>query len=308
MYSIETHCRPRNNRFNAVTEPFLQQRGLPFAEILSGQAIERIFAQHHGLFGDDDIFSTPIVLWAFLAQVLRGGKGAACAAAVADIATYMQQTGGRVPSGDTGDYCRARSKLNPTALRQLVVDSAQQLQEQAKVSWLWHGMHAKLVDGFTFTMPDTPENQAEFPQQKSQKPGVGFPIARACAVLSLATAAIHDVNIGPYQGKETGEPALLRGILDGFKAGGAGRLRPLLLFLHDAGHAAATRGPLLCPPTPESLQRFPPGPTPGSRRSLGHLDTTAKALLDVGGIVPTASGDDDPSGGTLSGHGSRAAG
>ncbi len=55
-------------------------------------------------------------------------------------------------------------------------------------AWLWNGLHAKLVDGFTFTMPDTPENQAAFPQIGEQRPGVGLPIARACAVLSLATA------------------------------------------------------------------------------------------------------------------------
>ena len=205
MYSVETHRSPGNHRFDAVAEPFLQQSGLPFAEVLTGAAIERAFAQHDALFAEDDIFCTSIVLWAFLAQVLRGGKGAACAAAVADIATYMQQTGGRVPSGDTGDYCRARSKLNLTALRGLVGEVAEQLQDGADPSWHWHGLHAKLIDGFTFTMPDTPENQAAFPQQKSQRPGAGFPIARACAVLSLATAAIHDLNIGPYEGKETGE-------------------------------------------------------------------------------------------------------
>jgi len=215
MYIIEQSRR--SNPFANVAEPFLQQAGLPFAEVLTAEAIERTFAQNNGLFGQNDIFSTPIVLWAFLAQVLRDGKGAACAAAVADIATYMQQTGGQVPSGDTGDYCRARSKLDLPALRGLVAEAAQQLQDGADPSWLWHGLHAKLIDGFTFTMPDTPENQQEFPQQKNQEPGVGFPIARACAVLSLATGAIHDLNIGPYQGKETGESALLRGILDCLK-------------------------------------------------------------------------------------------
>jgi hypothetical protein len=226
MYSIEADGRPRNHGFDAVAEPFLQQSGLPFAEVLTGEAIERAFAQHDALFAEEDIFSTPIVLWAFLAQVLRGGKGAACAAAVADIATYMQQTGGRAPSGDTGDYCRARSKLNLAALRGLVIEAAQQLQDGADPSWHWHRLHAKLIDGFTFTMPDTPENQAEFAQQtcpeprrETQRPGAGFPIARACVVLLLATAAIHDLNIGPYEGKETGESALLRGILDSLKAG-----------------------------------------------------------------------------------------
>ena len=219
MYSLEPGGRPRNHGFDAVAEPFLQQSGLPFAEVLTGEAIERAFARHDALFAEEDIFCTSIVLWAFLAQVLRGGKGAACAAAVADIATYLQQTGGRAPSGDTGDYCRARSKLNLRALRGLVIEAAQQLQERAGSSWRWKGLDAKLIDGFTFTMPDTPENQGEFPQQKSQRPGAGFPIARACVVLSLATAAIHDLNIGPYEGKETGESALLRGILDCLKTG-----------------------------------------------------------------------------------------
>jgi hypothetical protein len=85
--------------------------------------------------------------------------------------------------------------------------------------WLWQGKNVKLVDGFTFTMPDTPENQKAFPQLKSQAPGVGFPIARACVVLSLADACIDNVAIGPYAGKETGETALLRKVLNSFKPG-----------------------------------------------------------------------------------------
>ena len=219
MYSRETCRSPRNNRFDTVAEPFLQSASGGFAEVLGGETVERVFAQHDGLFAEDDIYSTPLVLWAFLAQVLHGGKGAACAAAVADIATYLLQMGGRVPSGDTGDYCRARAKLKVSALRELVVETAEQLQAGADPTWLWHGLAAKLIDGFTFTLPDTEENQKEFPQQKSQRPGVGLPIARACAVLSLATAAIHDLNIGPYEGKKTGENALLRGILDSLKPG-----------------------------------------------------------------------------------------
>ena len=38
-------------------------------------------------------------------------------------------------------------------------------------------------------------------------------------MLLLATAAICDLNFGPYEGKETGESALLRGILDCLKTG-----------------------------------------------------------------------------------------
>lgn len=200
--------------FHQVAAPFLDQSGLPFADVLSATDIQQAFAERHALFATNATFSTPIVLWAFLAQALKDGKGAACAAAVADIATYMQQVGGPVPSGDTGDYCRARAKLDLEALHRLTVQTARRLESQADRSWLFHGLHPKLIDGFTFTMPDTDDNQKSFPQQRTQRPGAGFPIARACVVLSLATAAVQDMNIGPYEGKQTGESALLRGILE----------------------------------------------------------------------------------------------
>ena len=159
MNIIDTRPSVRKNQFEAALEPFLKQPGLPFAEVLSSEAVERAFADRGGLFGQDDIFSTPVVLSAFLAQVLRDGKGESCASAVADIATYQQQTGGAVPSGNTGDYCRARAKLKVPALRHLVVQAAEQLQEQAQPAWRWRGLDAKLIDGFTFTMPDTVDNQ-----------------------------------------------------------------------------------------------------------------------------------------------------
>ena len=129
MYMIDTDRDARKSRFHVVAEPFLQEPGLAFTGVLTADNIERAFTENGALFGQEDIFSTPIVLWAFLAQVLRGGKGGACAAAVADIATYMQQTGGVAPCGDTGDYCRARAKLDLTAVRQLAAGAARELEQ-----------------------------------------------------------------------------------------------------------------------------------------------------------------------------------
>ena len=69
------------------------------------------------------------------------------------------------------------------ALRDLSCEVAEELEREAAPSWLWQGRHhAKLIDGSTFTMPDTPKNQAKYPQQAAQKPGVGLPIARAVAI------------------------------------------------------------------------------------------------------------------------------
>jgi hypothetical protein len=202
-----------------VATPFIRQPGLPFAKVLDAESIARAFRAENALFGEEHIFSTAVVLWAFLAQVMRDGKEAACTAAVSNIATYLLQTGRKPPSGDTGDYCRARAKLNPAALRRLVIDSARQLESASDPDWLWRGHHAKLVDGFTFTMPDTPDNREVFPQNPSQIPGVGLPIGRACAVTSLTTGCVCDLAIGPYAGKETSESALFRDIPDAIEPG-----------------------------------------------------------------------------------------
>ena len=208
--------------FEMVTRAFLRAPGLPFDDRLDARTIQEAFASREALFAQDRVFSTEVVLWAFLGQALSDGKQASCSAAVAQIAAQAHQAGLPAPCGDTGDYCRARSKLNLQALRDLVQLSARRLDaggSGGSGGWRYADRPAKLVDGFTFTMPDTPANQRDFPQSSTQAPGVGLPIARAVAVISLDTAAIHDLAVGPYKGKQTGEPALLRTMFDSFDPG-----------------------------------------------------------------------------------------
>jgi len=201
-----------SNSFQQIVDAFLSQPGLPFASVLSADRIQRVFHKHANLFGGA-VYTTAVMVWSFLGQVLRDGKEASCQSAVARVTTYYSQQGAATPTADTGDFCRARAKLSEDALHDLSCEIAAEVQEQADPSWLWKDLHAKLIDGFTFTMPDTEKNQAEYPSPKSQKKGVGLPIARATAILSLATACVMDVAIGPYSGKETGETALLRPLL-----------------------------------------------------------------------------------------------
>ena len=71
-----------------------------------------------------------------------------------------------------------------------------------------------LFDGTTVTMPDTPENQAAYPQVYNQRPGLGFPIARLGAVISLACGAVVNLGFCRYAGKGQGEVSLLRRLWD----------------------------------------------------------------------------------------------
>jgi putative transposase len=208
-----------SNSFRKVTTAFLASEAMPFAHVLSAERIERVFAKHGCLFGRHGVYSAAMMLWSFLGQVLRDGKEASCQAAVARVVAHCQQEQIAPPTADTGDYCRARAKLSEASLQELSGEVAAEMEASAEEDWLWKGKHAKLIDGFTFTMPDTAENQAEYPQQKSQKPGVGLPIARAVVILSLATACVMDVALGPYAGKQTGEPALLRELFHRLDAG-----------------------------------------------------------------------------------------
>jgi hypothetical protein len=79
------------------------------------------------------------------------------------------------------------------SLAKKVADS---LSVQAGEEQLWHGRRVLAADGSAFSMPDTPRNQARFPQPCRQKEGCGFPVAVFVAVACLATGAIVDAFIG----------------------------------------------------------------------------------------------------------------
>jgi IS4 transposase len=122
---------------------------------------------------------------------------------------------GRPPcSAETGAYCTARAQLPEEACQQLVRQTGAELEAQAPEDWLWRGRRVRIVDGSTITMADTPENQAEYPQLKGQKPGCGFPIARIVVVLSLAVGSVLEAAIGKYEGKLTGENSMFRTLHD----------------------------------------------------------------------------------------------
>ncbi len=171
---------PGSSSFCKVVAAFLAGESLPFANILSAERIARVFAKHGCRFGMQGVYTTALMVWSFLSQVLRDGKEASCQAAGARVVSYCEQAGIAPPTEDTGDYCRARAKLSQATLHELSNEVAHELEQVAETRWLWKGKHhAKLIDGFTFTMPDTPKNQAKYPHPKTQKPGVGLPIARA---------------------------------------------------------------------------------------------------------------------------------
>jgi hypothetical protein len=214
-----SHPQPAAVNFKTVLDSFAQGPGLPFQEVLTAADVERLAAEEAVAFGSapGNIYTVAVTLWAFLAQVLSKEK--ACVAAVARLIVLRITLGLPPCAEETGAYCKARAKLPERFLQRLTVQVGQQVERTAPASWRWKGRHVFLADGSTVTAADTAQNQQAFPQPRTQKQGLGFPIIRVVVVLALATATLAGAAFGPYLGKNQGEPALLRTLLGQLQAG-----------------------------------------------------------------------------------------
>jgi hypothetical protein len=186
--------------FNLLTRP----------ELLG--EVESLVPQHR-----ERIFPPTETLSMFLAQALSADRS--CQNIVNDTAVKRVTRGLPRCSTHTGAYCRARQRLPTEMLSTLVRQTGRRLTAQAPEPWRWRGRPVRLVDGTTVVMPDTPANQAAYPQPQSQKPGLGFPLCRVVGMLCLGSGAMLNAAIGRYQGKGGDEQTLLRSILDTLEPG-----------------------------------------------------------------------------------------
>ncbi len=218
----------------------MQNDDLPLADVIDGQMFEQAFEEHGVDFGTEDgaVYTPAITLWALISQVFFAKEQRSCKAAVARVASLWAALGRRVCDTNTGAYCRARLKIPFAAVRAMVTGLARDaearvddhaLDEDSDVNLsprVVAEVRARpvpgrvfLLDGFTITAADTPENQAEYPQNPVQAEGLGFPILRCVTLTSMFTGMLFDLACGAYCGKQTGETALMRELFDVLQPG-----------------------------------------------------------------------------------------
>lgn len=195
---------------------FLQEGDLPFTNVLSEEIVSHALTAISGVW-KDRIYTPLVTLWVFLGQVLSADHS--CRAAVARLVAHRLSHGARACSSKTGAYCQARERLPEEFFAAVTCSVGQTLDAQTEPQWLWKGRRVTMFDGTTVSMPDTPENQAEYPQPYNQKPGLGFPIARIGALTSLACGAIVQLGFSRYAGKGQGEVTMLRRLSSVLAAG-----------------------------------------------------------------------------------------
>lgn len=165
----------------------------------------------------DRVYSPLRTLGLFIGQALSGDG--ACQDAVARNLSERTARGASECSLNTGPYCKARQRLPLQLIVQLQRAVARRLEREQPRAWRWQGRSVKLLDGTTVSMPDTPANQEAFPQSRAQQPGLGFPLARLVAIVSLGNAAVLDWAMGPCRGKDSSEQALFRELLGALDLG-----------------------------------------------------------------------------------------
>ena len=198
---IRRHVRKQARASNACA----------FFNLLTGpdmfDEVELLLPEHR-----ERLFPPTETLSMFLSQALDADRS--CQKAVNNSA--MHRLAGKLPpcSTHTGAYCRARLRLPMPMVRTLTRSTGLRVAVHASRAWHWRNRPVRLVDGTTVTMPDTPDNQAVYPQSHNQKPGLGFPICRIVGIVCLGSGALLNAAISRYQGKGNDEQSLLRSMLD----------------------------------------------------------------------------------------------
>jgi hypothetical protein len=145
------------------------------------------------------LFSKENTFWAFFSQVLDADGG--CVEVIRKLQSYASIKGHKVPSSSTASYCTARKKLQEQMLIDILAHTADRLELMPETGML-NNRRVNVADGTGISMPDTPQNQAVWPQLSSQKPGCGFPTARICACFSLESGALLSYAIGNKKNNE----------------------------------------------------------------------------------------------------------
>jgi hypothetical protein len=151
----------------------------------------------------------------FLLQILYGN--AAC--------NFAPRLAGQDVTGSA--YCEARARLPLEALQTLLSRATTKMSEAVQEAGLWLGHRMFLLDGSSFSMPDTDELREHFGQSGQQAAGCGFPTAHWLALVHVGSGLMQKVLTSPLRthdlsGASTLHPDLQAGdVLIGDRAFGS---------------------------------------------------------------------------------------
>jgi len=169
--------------------PILERLRQDHSEHLAPAAIEAACRQE-GYTWRKRLLDPVVTIYLFLLQVLHGNT--AC--------SHVVQFG-RWTFTDSA-YCQARRRLPLRVFHRLLEWIARAGRRATAKDHRWFGHRVWVLDGSSFSMPDTPELQAAFGQPSGQRPGCGFPVAKWLALFDVATGMLLRSSTAPLRSHE----------------------------------------------------------------------------------------------------------
>lgn len=134
-----------------------------------------------GLQWRDRVLDPVTVIRLFLLQILHGNT------AITHLRFFLPK------SFSASAYCQARARVPLEVFKLLLKKMSINVRRTERSEERWRGRRVYLVDGSSFSMPDTPELQQHFGQPRGQKEGCGFPMASFVALIHSGTGIITEV-------------------------------------------------------------------------------------------------------------------
>jgi hypothetical protein len=168
----------------------LRQLRQDLARYLDEKALHEACRQAGHRWRDRLLKPAAVIHW-FIIQVLHGNTAL----------QHVSLLAGRTFTDSA--YCQARANLPLRVYQAILRALIKALVPNTYTDGLWLGRHRTfLVDGSSFSMPDTPELQAHFGQPGNQKPGCGFPVASILAMFHAGTGLLLDILPKPLRTHE----------------------------------------------------------------------------------------------------------
>src|SRR5437763_12418306 len=174
-------------------------------EAVSEELILRL-CRELGHRGRDRDLGPVVTTQLFLRQVLEGHSA---------VGELRRQTGLAVTDSAS---CQARARLPRARFGRLprAVTGAPQASTEVSLGELWRGHRVFLIDGSSFSMPDTAALQEHFGQPAAQAEGCGFPVAHLMARFDARTGYLLQAEALPRRSHDlAGVPALHAGLCPG---------------------------------------------------------------------------------------------
>ena len=135
----------------------------------------------------DRVLGPVTTVHVFLLQILHGNTACTALSRLAGIPFTAAA------------YCVARKRLPLALFKELLEHVCDALFPEVHTTGRWRGHRTWMLDGSSFSMPDTPALQAHFGQPSVQAKGCGFPVAHMLALFHAGTGLLLRVVASPLR-------------------------------------------------------------------------------------------------------------